>query len=213
MVHDLQQDVVDVGVRLLDLVEQHHAVGVGADRVDQLSALLESDVSGRRADQPGDGVLLHVLGHVEADELVAQLIRQLLGELGLADAGRAREQEAARRTVGMRQPGSRALDRLRHLPHGIVLSEDDAAERFFERPQPLTVGGGRLSRGNARDARDDALDVGGVDRRTIDLRRRGVARRLTAPASSMRSMALSGRRASRRCRAASRAAASSAASV
>jgi hypothetical protein len=35
VVHHLQQDVEDVGVRLLDLVEQHHAVGVLAHRIDQ----------------------------------------------------------------------------------------------------------------------------------------------------------------------------------
>ena len=78
------------GMRLLDLVEQHHAVGMRAHRVDEQSALLEADVSGRRADQPRHRVLLHVLAHVEADELVAEQNRQLLGELGLADAGRAR---------------------------------------------------------------------------------------------------------------------------
>ena len=52
--------------------------------------------------------------HVEARELVAELNRQLLGELGLADAGRPGEQKAAGRTIGLTQPGARALDRLRH---------------------------------------------------------------------------------------------------
>ena len=54
------------GMRLLDLVEQHDAVGMRAHRVDEQAALLEADVSGRRADQPRDRVLLHVLAHVEA---------------------------------------------------------------------------------------------------------------------------------------------------
>jgi hypothetical protein len=57
------------------------------------AALLEADVAGRRADQPRDRVLLHVLAHVEARELVAELNRELLGELGLADAGRSGEQK------------------------------------------------------------------------------------------------------------------------
>ena len=72
-----------------------------ADGVDEQAALLEADVAGRRADQPRHGVLLHVLAHVEADELVAELHRQLLGELGLADAGRSGEQEAAGRPIGL----------------------------------------------------------------------------------------------------------------
>ena len=96
VVHHLQQDVVDVRMRLFDLVEQHDAVRMRAHGVDELAALLEADVAGRRADQPRDRVLLHVLAHVEADELVAELDRELLGELRLADAGRAREQETSR---------------------------------------------------------------------------------------------------------------------
>ena len=71
MIHHLQQDVVDIGVGFFDLVEQHHAVRMGPDRVDELAALFETDVAGRRADQTRDRVLLHVLRHVEANELVA----------------------------------------------------------------------------------------------------------------------------------------------
>src|SRR2546429_9656886 len=40
IVEDLEQYVEDVGVRLLDLVEQHHGVGAPADRLRQLAALL-----------------------------------------------------------------------------------------------------------------------------------------------------------------------------
>ena len=87
------------------------AYGCWRMRVDEQAALLEADVSGRRADQPGHRVLLHVLAHVVADELVAEMKRELLGELGLADAGRAGEQEAAGRPIGLAEAGARALDR------------------------------------------------------------------------------------------------------
>ena len=40
-------------------------------------------------------VLFHVLGHVEAQEVDTEKSGQLLGQLGLADAGRAGEQERA----------------------------------------------------------------------------------------------------------------------
>src|SRR5581483_7943726 len=93
------------------------------DGVDELAALLESDVSGRRADQPCDGVLLHVLAHVEADELVAQLNRQLFRQLGLADAGRAGEQERAGGAIRLTESRARSLDRLRDEAHGFLLTE------------------------------------------------------------------------------------------
>ncbi len=88
MVHHLEQDVVDVRMRLLDFVEEHHAVGMRPHGVHEQPALFEADVAGRRANQPRDRVLLHVLAHVEADELVAEQDGELLGELRLADAGR-----------------------------------------------------------------------------------------------------------------------------
>ena len=66
--------------------------------------------------------------------------------------------------LGLRQPGARALDRLRDQVHGFVLAEDDALERFFERAQALAIGGGRLACGNARHPRHDRLDVDGVNR-------------------------------------------------
>ena len=171
MIHDLQQDVVDVGMRLLDLVEQDDAVGMGPHRVDQQPALLEADVAGRRANQPRHRVLLHVLAHVEADEFVAELQRQLLRELGLADAGRTGEQEAAGRAFRLAEAGARALDGLRDEMDRLVLPEDHALQRLFERSQPLAIGRGRLSRGNARHPRDDRLDVGGVDRQRVVGRR------------------------------------------
>ena len=114
------------GMRLLDLVEQHDAVGMRAHGVHEQAALLEADVAGRRADQPRHRVLLHVLAHVEADELVAEEERELLGQLRLADAGRPGEQEAAGRPLRLAQARARSLDRLRDQMHGLLLAEDDA---------------------------------------------------------------------------------------
>src|SRR3546814_4616445 len=52
VVHDLKQDIEQVGMRLLDLVEQQHAVRMLIDRVGEEPALVEADVARRRADQP-----------------------------------------------------------------------------------------------------------------------------------------------------------------
>ena len=108
VVEDLEQDVEDVRVRLLDLVEQEHRVRPPADRLGQLARLLVADVAGRSADEPGDRVPLLELAHVEADHRVL-VAEQRLGErprqLGLADPGRAEEQEAADRPVRVAQPG------------------------------------------------------------------------------------------------------------
>ena len=88
VIHHLQQDVVEVDMRLLDLVEQQDRVRMLVDAVGEQAALVEADIARRCADQPRDRVPLHVFRHVEADQLDAERGGQLLGHLGLADAGR-----------------------------------------------------------------------------------------------------------------------------
>ena len=117
VVEDLQQDVEHVRVRLLDLVEQHHRVGPAAHRLGELAALLVADVAGRRADEPGHGVLLHVLAHVDADHgllVVEEELGQGPGQLGLADAGGPEEDERADGPVGVGQAGAAAPDGVGH---------------------------------------------------------------------------------------------------
>ena len=74
VVEDLEQHVEHVGMRLFDLVEQHHGIGLAAYLFCQAAALVKSDVSGRRADDLAHGMLFHELAHVKADHepLVAE---------------------------------------------------------------------------------------------------------------------------------------------
>jgi hypothetical protein len=99
LLEDLQQRVEHVGVGLLDLVEEHHRERLAPHGLGELAALLVADVAGGRAHQAADRVLLHVLGHVEADQRLLVAEEELgegLGQLGLADAGGAEEDERAR---------------------------------------------------------------------------------------------------------------------
>ena len=114
-------------MRLLDLVEQDDLVRPPADRLGQLAALVVADVAGRRADQPRHGELLHVLAHVDADHrvlVVEQELGERPGQLGLADAGRAEEQERADRAARVLEPGARAADRVGHGLDRLVLADD-----------------------------------------------------------------------------------------
>jgi hypothetical protein len=63
--HDLQQHVVDFGMRLFDLIEDDDGVRAAAQGFGQLTCIFVADVSGRGADQTGSGVTFHELGHVE----------------------------------------------------------------------------------------------------------------------------------------------------
>ena len=70
VLEDLEQDVEHLGVGLLDLVEQDHAVALAAHGLGQLAALVEADVAWRRADEAAHVVALHELAHVDLDERV-----------------------------------------------------------------------------------------------------------------------------------------------
>ena len=188
VVEHLEQDVEHVRVRLLDLVEQQDRVRGPAHRLGELARLVVADVAGRRADQPADGVPLLELAHVDADHPVLaaeQRLGQRPGQLGLADAGRAEEQEAADRPVRVAEPGPRAADRLGDGRHRVVLADDPLVQVLLELEQPLLLLLGELRDRDAGRARDDLGDVG---RRRPRARSSGRPRRRAAAALSTRSV-------------------------
>ena len=79
-------------MRLFNLIEQHDRIGLAAYRLGQLTALIVSDISGRRSDKTGDGVFLHVFGHIDTNHVVfviKQAVCKSLCKLRLADTGGA----------------------------------------------------------------------------------------------------------------------------
>ncbi len=140
VVEDLEEHVEDLGVRLLDLVEQHDRIGPAAHRLGELSALFVADVAGRRADQPRDGVALLVLGHVEPYHralVVEHELGERLRELGLADAGRAEEDERADRAVRILEAGARPPERVRNGRDRVVLADHAAMKPLLHVDQLL----------------------------------------------------------------------------
>ena len=106
LVEDLVEELHDVGVRLLDLVEEDDGVGPAPDRLGQDAALAVADVARRRALERRDGVRLLVLAHVDRDQVALAAVEHLgerQGRLGLADAARPDEQEDADGPARIRQ--------------------------------------------------------------------------------------------------------------
>ena len=162
VVEHLQQHVEDLRMRLLDLVEQDHRVRAPAHGLGQLTALLVADVAGRGADEPRDGELLAVLAHVDAHHgllVVEQELGERLRELGLADAGRAEEQERTGRPVGVGDAGARAAHRIRHRLDGRLLPDEALAELGLEVQQLLGLALGQPVDRDAGPRRDDRGDV------------------------------------------------------
>ncbi|MNT69601.1 hypothetical protein D3C72_2079290 [compost metagenome] len=65
MVHDLQQDVEQVRMRLFYFVEQQHAMRMLVDAIGQKTALIEADITGRCAEQTRHGMAFHIFRHVK----------------------------------------------------------------------------------------------------------------------------------------------------
>ncbi len=126
-----------VRVGLLDLVQQHHAVGPAAHRLGQHAAFAVADVARRRALQRGDGVRLLELAHVDGDDVLLAAV-QGLGQrqrgLGLAHAGGAGQQEHADRLVRVVQPGARSahLDALGDQLQRMALADHALVQRVGE---------------------------------------------------------------------------------
>src|SRR5271166_1514903 len=100
ILENLQQAVVDLLMRLLNLVEQHHRERLAPHLLGELAALFVADISRRGAEQPRRGESVMELAHVDLDQRVVvteQEVGQRLGQLGLTHTGRAGEDERARR--------------------------------------------------------------------------------------------------------------------
>ena len=166
VVEHLQQHVEDLAVRLLDLVEQDDRVRAPAHGLGQLAALVVADVAGRRADQARHRVPLLVLGHVDPDHrplVVEHELGERAGELGLADAGRAEEDERADRPVGILEPGAGAAKRVRDGLDRRVLADHALVQALLHVDQLLGLALEQARDGDARPRGDDGGDVVLVD--------------------------------------------------
>ena len=165
VVEDLEQDVEHVVVGLLDLVEQHDRVGPAAHRLRELAALLVAHVPRGRADEPGHRVLLHVLGHVDADErvlVVEEELGQGPGGLRLPDAGGAEEDERADGPVGVLEPAAGAADGVAHRLDRRPLPDDALLEPLLHVDQLLDLGFHEAAHRDVGPLGHDLGDVLGV---------------------------------------------------
>ena len=137
---------------LLDLIEEDHRERPAAHLLGQLTALLVADIAGGAAEEPRDGVLLAVFGHVELDEgvLVAEEeLGERLGELCLADARRPGEDKRPAGAARVLQAGAGAPDGLAQGPDGVIHANDALVQLGLHVEQPAGLLLGELENGNS----------------------------------------------------------------
>ena len=135
---DLQQNVVDVRMRLLDFVEQNDRIRIALHALRQLAALLITDIAGGRTDQLGHRMLLHKLRHVEADQILFAAKEELgesAGDFGFTDAGGSEEQEGAGRPLGRLESGARTANGAGQGRNRFLLADDALVELILHAQQ------------------------------------------------------------------------------
>ena len=166
VLENLQQDVEDVRVRLFDFVEQHHGIRTAADCFGELAALFVAHIAWRRADHARDGVLLHVLGHVQANHgafVVEEKFREGASQFRLADAGGPQENERADGPVGIGESGAIAADGVGDASESVVLADDALAQALFHGDELLGFAFEQAADGDAGPLADQRGDIFLVD--------------------------------------------------
>ncbi|EBA06993.1 200 kDa antigen p200, putative [Sagittula stellata E-37] len=169
VVQHLEEDVEDVRMRLLDLVEEDDGMRIAAHGVGEDAACLIAFVARRRADQLGQRVLLHVFRHVETQHrlfVILQRHGQRLGDLGLADTGRAAEHERPLRLVRFLQPRIGHQHRADQFLDRMVLAVDPRLQRLIERQELFAFVLVQLLGGDAGNRRELQRDGGCAQRET-----------------------------------------------
>ena len=147
---------------LFHLIEEHHAVGLAAHGLGELTAFLIADVSWRRTDEAGHRELLHVFAHVEADHVVLSIEQRFgkgLAQFGLAHAGGAEEDEGAQGAMRVGQTGTGPQHGVGHGLHGLVLTDHALMESGGQFQQLLAFRLQETGDGNAGPARHDVGHV------------------------------------------------------
>ena len=114
-------------MRLLNFVEQNHAIRTTANGLGELAALVIAHVSRRGTDQALHAELLHVFGHVDTHHGafgIEQVFSECLRELGFANARGAQEQEAANGPVRVGKPRAIAANGAGDRRDGLILAHD-----------------------------------------------------------------------------------------
>ena len=145
---------------------KNNRIGTAAHCFGKLSALFVAHISGRCAHQPADVVPLHELAHVQLDERLfaaKEELGQNFGQLRLADAGRAQEDEAADGALWILQPGASAPHRLADRLDRFILADDPFMELFFHSQQPLPLFTAHSIDRHTGPHRDDLGDIVGGD--------------------------------------------------
>mmetsp|Transcript_26776 Transcript_26776/g.58372 ORF Transcript_26776/g.58372 Transcript_26776/m.58372 type:complete len:1072 (-) Transcript_26776:90-3305(-) len=152
VLQNLKHHVEHVGVRLLNLIKQHHGVWPTAHSLGQLPTLLVANVARWGTNQLGNSVALHELRHIQADHglLTSKVVvGQGLSQLGLTHTGGTCEDEGGNGPVGVLQADTSTANGAADGGHGLLLANHAAVQHLLHLDQALSLIRGHLLNGDA----------------------------------------------------------------
>ena len=130
--------------------------GLRRDLLRQKPALLVAHVSRRGADKARDVVLLHEVGHVDANQRVGiaeEELRERLGDQRLAHARGAQEDEGAQRPARGGQPRAGPADCRGDDGDGLLLADDLLVQLLLDVQELLAIRSARCATAGCRSCR------------------------------------------------------------
>ena len=107
--------MIHIRMGLLHLIQQYDCIGLSAYFFSQLSPFLIAYISRRCSDKPGYREFLHILAHINTDQVIHRVEKvfcEYLGQLGLANTGGTKEDKGANGFVRVFQSGPVPLNTL-----------------------------------------------------------------------------------------------------
>lgn len=165
-VEHLAEELVHIGMGLLDLGQQHDTIGPAANGFREHADLPVSDAARRRAPKHRHAVRLLELAHVQGNEgLLAAVHRLGQGQrrFGLADTGRPGQQEHAGGLARIRESRVRRLDAPRDDVERTRLPEHAPLEHLSKLKHGQGLVGEQPSGGDTGPLGDDLCNHRFVD--------------------------------------------------
>ena len=158
VIHHLQQNVVNVWMRLFHFVQQQHAMRMLIHTIRQHPALVKANIARGRANQAGNGVFFHVFRHIEPQKFDGKAGGELLGHFGFAHASWARKQIVADGLFRLAQARAGQFDRRAQRLDSFVLPKHHAFEGFFQIAQGFGIIFGHRFGGDTGDFGNNRLN-------------------------------------------------------
>ncbi len=159
IIHDLEKNIVDVGMGFFDFIKKHDCIRCLADCIGQQAAFFIADISGRRPDQTAHSMLFLIFAHVEAMQGNRKMLGELARKLCFSDTRRADKKEIRDWLVWRAESCSGTFDCSDNGFYSLILAEHFKLERRFEGRELVFFGRSDGALGDSSDFCDHNFDV------------------------------------------------------